>query len=95
MDQTGQIEGVRQVAEMQEHAAVFGMDILVEMVDPAGVVGGSAAFDAVDFITFFQQQFGQVGTVLTSDSCDKSFFHVVSFWFVCYACVNLHFRKGE
>jgi len=53
--------------------------ILVKMIDPLGVEGAGAPDDAVHFVTFFEEQFGEIGTVLTGDSCDEGFFtHVLA-----------------
>jgi hypothetical protein len=48
---------------------------MVDMVNPAGVKGTGAADDAVHFVAFGQQQFRQIGTILSGDSCNERFFH--------------------
>jgi hypothetical protein len=47
------------------------------VIDTLGVEEGRAAFDAVDFVAFFQKEFREVGTVLAGDACDKCFFHKI------------------
>jgi hypothetical protein len=61
---------------VQKEPAAVSMGVLIKMIDTAGVVRGSTALDAVDFITFFQQQLCQIGTVLPANTGDKSFFHL-------------------
>jgi hypothetical protein len=36
-----------------------------------GVLESDAAHDAMDFVTFFEEELGQIGTVLTGDSGDE------------------------
>jgi hypothetical protein len=50
------------------------MRILVQVIDAVGVEQAAAALDAMDFIAFAQQQFCQVGAVLSGDACDESDF---------------------
>jgi hypothetical protein len=52
------------------------MRVLVDVVDALGVEERSAALDAVDFVAFFEEKFGEVGSVLTGDPGDKCFFRV-------------------
>ena len=51
------------------------MGILVDVVDALGVEERGTAFDAIDFVTFLEQEFREVGAVLAGDSCDECFFH--------------------
>ena len=41
------------------------------MINACGVEGGGTAFDPVDFVAFFQEQFSEIGAVLASDPSDK------------------------
>ena len=72
-DQVGRIG---QVPVMQHKIAVVDVRILVNVVHPLGVERRGSALDAVHFVTFFQQQFREVGTVLAGDACDECFFHI-------------------
>jgi hypothetical protein len=47
--------------------------ILVDVVNARGVEEGGATFDAVDFVAFGEEELGEVGAVLSGDSCDKGF----------------------
>ena len=48
--------------------------IVVNAVEPSGVEGAGATDEAVYFITFAQQKFGEIGTVLSGDAGDECFF---------------------
>ncbi len=47
------------------------MRIDIEMIDALGVERGRAALDAVHDVAFRQQQFGEIGAVLTGDAGDQ------------------------
>ena len=55
---------------MEDEIPVFDMGILVEVVDPVSVEKGGSAFYAVDFIAFFKQKLGKVGTILAGYAGD-------------------------
>jgi hypothetical protein len=40
------------------------------MIDAAGIERAGAAYDPVNLITFFKEEFGQVGTVLACNAGD-------------------------
>jgi len=48
------------------------------VVDPAGIKGAGPPDQAVDFISLCEQQFGQVGSILTGDPCNQCFIHIYS-----------------
>ena len=66
--QIGQTLAIRQVTVVQKQAITGLMRICVDMVDPSGGERGSTPHQTMHRITFFQQQFSKVRTVLTSDS---------------------------
>jgi hypothetical protein len=66
-----QVGAVGEVAEMQLEALVVDMRVLVEVVDAVGVEQRRTALDTVDFVAFAQQQFGEVGAVLSGDAGDE------------------------
>ena len=72
--QASEVGGVSQIAVMQFEAHVVDVRVLVDMVDALGVELRRAAFDAVDFIAFFQQKFCQIRTVLACNAGDKGDF---------------------
>ena len=52
----------------------------IQVLDPAGVETGTAAYDAMHSISFCEQEFCQITAVLTCYSCDKGYFiHVLLF----------------
>jgi hypothetical protein len=59
---------------MEDEVPVPDMGVLVQVVDPVCIEQGGSPFDAVDFISFFQEEFGQVGTVLSGDTGNEGFF---------------------
>jgi len=67
---------VGEVTVVQSQARVRGVGILVDVVDAFGVEGGGAADDAVDFITFGEEEFGEVGAILAGDAGDEGAFVV-------------------
>ena len=69
--QAREVGGIGQIAVVQFEAHVVDVRILVDMVDTLGVELRGAAFDAVDFIAFFQQKFCQIRTVLACHAGDK------------------------
>jgi len=52
------------------------------VVDTIGIEQAGAAFDAVDFVTFIKQEFGEVGTVLSGNASDQCDF--VHFFTQCF-----------
>ena len=50
LHQPDKVHGVGQITVVQEKSAAVGMGVLIKMIDAAGVVRGSPALDAVNFI---------------------------------------------
>jgi len=63
---------------MQDELALALMRILVEMVYALGVKRGSAAFQAVNFITLREKEFRQVRSVLSGNPGDQRTFRQTS-----------------
>jgi hypothetical protein len=55
---------------MENEITVFGMGVLVEMIDAVGIEQGSPALDAMHDVTLVQQKLGQVGAVLAGNPGD-------------------------
>ena len=70
-EDAGEVGAVGQVAVVQAEARVLDVRILVDVIDPLGVEERGAAFDAVDLVAFFEQELGEVGTVLSGDAGDE------------------------
>ena len=62
---------------MEDHAGVGVVGVGVEVVDAVGVEGAGAADDAVDFVAFGEQEFGEVAAVLAGDAGDQCSIQVV------------------
>jgi hypothetical protein len=73
LDDPDQAGAVGEVTVMELEADIGLVQVAVEVVDPSGVEGRGAPLDAVDFIALAQQQFGEIGAVLSGhagDQCD-------------------------
>jgi len=51
------------------------MRILIEMIDPLGILTTGTAFYTVYFVTFFKQKFGQIRSILAGNSGYKRNLH--------------------
>lgn len=61
-----------------EEVAGDEFEVVLEVTDPLEVQGGTASNHSDDVVTLGQKELGQVGAVLSSDSCDEcSFAHCV------------------
>jgi hypothetical protein len=49
---------------MQEETYIAFVQIVIKVIDPAGIEGRTAALDAVNLVSFRQQQLGKISTVL-------------------------------
>lgn len=64
--------GVAKVAEMEVE-----LRMTFEMCDAFAKIDRTATNDAVDVVSFFDQKFGEIRSVLTCDAGDESSFHGV------------------
>jgi hypothetical protein len=71
IDEIGDLFAVHEVAIVQEEAGSRVVGILIDMIDAVRVEGARTPHEAVDFIAFREEEFGQIGTVLTSDTRDE------------------------
>ena len=62
--------GVGEVAVVQHEARVADQLVLVDVVDARGIEERRMALDAVDLIAFFEQQFGEICSVLPAYACN-------------------------
>src|SRR4026209_307513 len=60
---------------MQKQANAIDVRINIKMIDPRGVEGAGAANNSVHFVAFFQQQIGQVTSVLAGYAGDERLLH--------------------
>ena len=64
---------VAQVPKVKEHTGIVAMGVLIEMVNAAGIEGTGPTDEPMDLIAFFQQELGQIGSVLSRDPRDERF----------------------
>lgn len=68
--------GVRQVAERKMQADILFVPILIDVVDPAGVEGRGASHHAPHFVATADQEFREVGAILSGDAGNQGPFSV-------------------
>ena len=56
---------------MELEADIGFVQVAVEVIDPSGVEGRRAPLDAVDLVALAQQQFGEIGAVLSGHAGDQ------------------------
>ncbi len=75
--------GVGHVAVVEDEVGVGIVGVFVDVVDAGGVEERAAALDAVDLVSLGEQELGEVGAVLSGDSCDEGFLQCLgSPWWV-------------
>ena len=75
VDQFDEIYGVRQVAVVKEKLHSMHMRVLIQVVDAIRVERARAADDAMDLVTFSEQEIGEIGSILPCDAGDQCFVH--------------------
>ncbi len=79
LNQADQVGCVGDVAMVQEKANSRLMGIPIQMVDSRGIEKGCSPFYAMDDISLFEQELGQVRAILAGHSSDQcSFVHQTS-----------------
>ena len=68
LNDANQVRRVCEVAVMKCQPHVDFVGILIEMIYPIGIEQGGAALDPVDDVSFSEQKFREVSSVLPSDS---------------------------
>ena len=63
--------GVGEIRIVQEQFLLIDIIVAIERLQSRSFQRTAAADDAMNFVAFFEQKFGQVGTVLTCDSGDE------------------------
>lgn len=72
-DQAG---AVGEITIVQLEVAIVYVRILVEVIDSVGVEQRRTALQAMDFVALAQQEFCQVGAVLSGNACDQGYFFI-------------------
>ena len=75
VEQFCHLGGVGQITIVEKEPRAIDVRIRVEMIDPAGIERRSAANDAMNFISFPQEEFCEVGAILSGNAGDECFFH--------------------
>ena len=70
VNQLHQIHRIAQVAVVQEHPDAVDMRIGIKVIDARRVERAGAANDAVDFVTFFEEEISEVAAILPGDPGD-------------------------
>src|SRR5215813_3565068 len=68
LDQADHIGGVSKIAIVHEKSRLVFMRINVEIIYARGIERGRSTFDAMHHVSFFQQEAGQMGAVLSRNS---------------------------
>src|SRR6266480_3491958 len=61
---------------MKKHPHAVDVRISVEMIDPRSIEGARAANDPVDFVALFEQEIGEITSILACDPGNERFFHL-------------------
>src|SRR5690606_36402063 len=82
LDDAGQVGGISEIAVLQDEILVLDVRVLIDVVHPLGVERRGATLDAMDLVTFFQQQFREIGTILAGNPGDQRScpFHFTNSW---------------
>ena len=75
VDEARQVQRIAEVSVVEKKADAIDVRVLVKVIDARGIESGRTADDAVDFVSFFEKQVGEVASVLSRDSCNKGFLH--------------------
>jgi hypothetical protein len=86
---------IGEVAIMQGKAGVGRMRVLIDVVNAIGIKRAGAPDEAVDIISFAQQQFGEVGAVLSGNACDQGAFGAIFHERVSFQATALGGTTGE
>jgi len=71
LDDANQIGGVRKITVVQYEIAMIDMRVLVQVIDSVSVEQAGTTLDAMNPLAFLEQEFGQVGPILTSDPSNE------------------------
>jgi hypothetical protein len=55
---------------VEEKAAAIFVGVAIDMVDALRVKAGGTAFEAMDFVAFFEEELGEVRAVLAGNTSD-------------------------
>lgn len=75
LDYPDEVGRIREVAVVKNKPSVRLMGVLVKVIDTIRVERGRPPFDAMDLVSLFEQELGQICPILASDSSDQRFLH--------------------
>ena len=61
---------VSQISRMEKESRAWFMRIYIDVIDAIRIERRASAEDTVNFVALIQEQFGQIGTILSRYSCD-------------------------
>jgi hypothetical protein len=67
---------ITEVGIMKEQLLSINTSVLNQVLYPPAVKGTRTAHNSVYLIAFFQKQLSEVGTILSGNACDESFFQI-------------------
>ena len=73
-DQAGEVGGVGEVTVVEAEVRISHLMMLVDVIHSMRVEGGCSTLNAMDFVAFFEEELGEVGSVLSSNAGDECFF---------------------
>ena len=71
LEHAAQARAVREIPIVQGKLSADEMGVVVKMVDAIGIEEACASDQAVDFVTFGEQEFGKIGAVLAGNAGDQ------------------------
>ena len=77
---------IGEVPVMEFQLRVRFVWILIQVLNAFRIKRGASADDAVDFVSFFEQELGQIRPVLPRDAGDKRFFHARIYDYTTASC---------
>ena len=78
LDDPDEVGAVGEVSVVEKEAHPLLVRVDIEVVDPVGVKEARPPFYPVHLIALLEQEFGEVGPVLSGNAGDKCFFHAIS-----------------
>ena len=75
-DQSGEVGGIGEITVVEAEVRISHLVMLVDVIHSLRVEGGCSTLNAMDFVAFFEEELGEVGSVLTGDTGDECFFRV-------------------
>lgn len=75
LDHPDEVSSISEVAVVKHKPLIWFMRVLIEVIDTIRVERGRPSFDAMDLVSLFEQELGQICPILASDPSDQRSFH--------------------